>query len=638
MTAAEQQQQFENTRARIQANLNEITEFSRTCLNPREYFAHFLKLLVDSLSAKGGAVWFQRGDAFGRIAENDFASSQYEENPAQRGAIDRLLVETAKTRRPYAVPAAQQAAPESQVTNTTPYPYFYAPISDDKNLLVLQVWLREAGDPRTYHDISAFLTSWSSHALVFLRNHQRALFAAKNEELATLVNMQSVLLGELNPSEVKNVLVNYGSDLFKADLAGLFQRQGKNWRLIAASNQEVVDDKSQQTRKLSALVKNLEIGEKAKAASVTTDEALKEQLEGIGYAHVLWKTFKSPHKHADFLIAAFRHQGSLFGQEACDLLDRFSEAAGKSIDTAFHYHALPFRWFLGKVARAVTEWRAHRRKKFAVLAIVLAVLAVILLLIPVPLKVTADCTIDPTHKAVAVSESAGKISKVFVREGQEVKPGDPLAQLDDQDYLTQIAVSKQTQLRWEVEAARAQTAGSEAERKLAEVSAQREVENIKRLEYLRSKTLIRSPMAGVVLSKNLQNREGEPIEVGTPFCEIAGKSDFQVVLEVKQNDIGDVLNSLKAKGDLPFDFILHSYPKTHFTADIDNLDRISQLPDIRKDHSFYLVKVPFPKDSPLEDLLKPGYTGKAKVRLGTSNLLYSWFRPFLNYWRVEWGV
>ena len=109
-------------------------------------------------------------------------------------------------------------------------------------------------------------------------------------------------------------------------------------------------------------------------------------------------------------------------------------------------------------------------------------------------------------------------------------------------------------------------------------------------------------------------------------------------LQIKQNDIGDVLNSLQARGDLPFDFILHSYPKTHFAANIDSLDRISQLPDIRKDHSFYLVKVPFPKDSPLEDLLKPGYTGKAKVRLGSSNLLYSWFRPFLNYWRVEWGV
>ncbi len=110
----------------------------------------------------------------------------------------------------------------------------------------------------------------------------------------------------------------------------------------------VVDDKSQQTRKLSNLVETLEIGDKAKAASVTTDEALKEQLESIGYAHVLWKTFKSPHKHADFLIVAFRHQGNVFGQEARDLLDRFSEAAGKSLDTAFHYHALPFRWFTRK--------------------------------------------------------------------------------------------------------------------------------------------------------------------------------------------------------------------------------------------------------------------------------------------------
>lgn len=643
MTAAEQQQLFEQTRARIQDNLNAVADLSQNCLDPREFFPQFVRLAVNSLSGAGGAIWIQRAEHFERLAEENFLSCRYDSDAVQHAAIDGILLEIAKTRKPHIVAAAEfaqaQVAGGPAPINTTPYPYFYTPIVvDDRTVLILQIWLREAVDPKTYRDISAFLSTWGNHALVFLRNHQRVLFASKNEEFSQLLRMQTALLGELDPKEVMAAIVNYSADLLRADLVCLFRKHGKGWRLAAASNQEVVDEKSQQTRKLTAMVDTLGPAEQAQLAPREGQDQINQALTEAGYQQVVWKSLKSATQHADFLLCALRHEGGGFPPASADLLNRIGDSSGKSLATASHYHALPLRPVLSKVAHTLHDWRAQRRKRITILAVIFVAVAVVLLAVPVPLKIAAECSVEPASRSIAVAETAGKVQQVFVKEGQPVKKGDLLARMDDEEYVTQLAVAEQQKLRWQVEAARAQTAGNEAERKLAEINAQREIEAIKRLQYLRTKTEIRSAIDGTILTKNLRNREGEPLQVGAPFCEIAGQGDYELVLEIKQNDIGDLLNALRAKGSLPVDFILHSHTRNHLTAKIDGADHISQLPEIRKDHSCFLVKIPFPENSPIDDLLKPGYTGKAKIRLGQSSLLYSWFRPFLNFWRVEWGV
>lgn len=642
MTALEQQQLFEQTRARIQQNLNSVADLAQNCLDPREFFPQFVRLAVNSLSAAGGALWVQRADHFERLAEENFLSCRYDSDPVQHAAIDGFLLDIAKTRKPHIVAAAEFAPPpgaQAPANNTTPYPYFYTPIVvDDRTVLVLQIWLKEAVDPKTYRDISAFLATWGNHALVFLRNHQRVLFASKNEELAHLLRMQAALLGELDPKEVMAALVNYSADLLKADLVCLFRKRGRGWRLVAASNQEVVDEKSHQTRKLAKLADSLGPAEQAQTGPTAEQDEMQASLEEAGYRQVLWKTLKSSTLHADFLLCGFRHEGGGFPPIATDLVNRIAESAGKSLATASHYHALPLRPVLSKVAHTVHNWHSRRRKRMLIIASGLVLAAIVLLAIPVPLKITAECTVEPTRKSVALAEAAGKVRAVYVKEGQAVQKGDLIAKLEDEDYVTQLAVAEQQKLRWQVEAARAQTAGNEAERKIAEINAQREAEAIKRLQYLRSRTEIRAAATGTVLTKNLRNREGEPLQIGAPFCEIAGQDDYVLIMDIKQNDIGDLLNALKERGSLSLDFILHSHSRYHLSAEIRGVENVSQMPEIRKDHSCFLVKIPFPANSPVNNLLKPGYTGKAKIRLGRSSLLYAWFRPFLNYWRVQWGV
>lgn len=646
MTAAEQQVLFQQTRARIQQNLNEVAELAQNSFDGKIFFPRFIRLLTDSLSAEGGALWIPSAQGFEQIAAVNFASNRFETDPAQRQHVEATLTRISQNPQPLIIAAAPtvfstQASAPADLKNQTPYPYFYTPVSlNERLVLVVQIWLKETGDPASYQEIAAFIQTWASYAVIFLRNHQGAIAASKNEEFAHLLRMQSALLGELNPKEVASVMVNYTADLTRADLVCLFRQKGTAWRLIAASNQEKIDDKSQQSRKLMNLAAQLPVGEKSQRHSVGGESLpeVSEQLTELDYAHVIWTRIQTPHAHTTHLLCGLKHVEQPFPANAGDLLDRVTESSGVALDTAHHYQHLPFRPVLASASRLINDWHARRRNRVFLYVALLVLIGVVLALIPVPLKISAECQIEPKVVAAAVAEAPGKIREVYVAESQTVKKGDLLARLEDEDYTTQIAVAEQEKMRWQVESARAQNTSNEAERKLAEINVQRQIETINRLKYLRSKTEVRAPIDGVILTKNLQNREGETMETGKVFCELSAMKDYRVVLLIKQADIGDLLRAWRANSELPVDFILHSNAqytlKTHLTPH----SLIGQVPEMRKDHGYYLVSLPMPPDSPIDSLLKPGYTGKAKIRIGESSLLYNWFRPFLNYWRVEWGV
>lgn len=636
MSVAEQEALFERTRRRIQQNLQEISALAERSTGGDAFFPQFVRLAVDSLGGVGGAVWHIKGDSLECVANHNFASIGFQENRTQKRSVEHVLAEVAKVGRSHIVPPGGRGGNEE--INATSFPIFYTPVvSDGKVVLILQVWIPDNGDPKTYHDINAFLHSWCQHALTYLRNHHRTALAGKNEELAQLVRMQSELLGELDVREVSTVTVNYTADALRADLAALFIRHGRGWRLLAASNQDAVDQKSQQTRALSALV-----GELGPAETASTRRAGEGdesgQFTGTDFQSVVWKTIHSSRKHPDYTLVAFRHESPDFDKTSADTLERITSAAGRSIETAHHFHSMPLRQVTARVGRWIHDWKCRRRGRLLAVAGILLALLGALFLIPVPIKVPAVCVVEPTRLSAAVAETSGKVVEVLVREGQSVRAGDVLARLDDREYVTQLAVLEQQRLRWEVEGLRAQTAGSEAERKLADVNIQRETEAMRRVEYLRSKTEIRAAIDGVVLTKNLQNRLGETLEQGARFCELAGDDAYDLVLEIRQSDIGDLLRALETQKSLPVNFILHSHSQYQLSATIDDVRKVSELPELRHDHSAFLLRIPFPEGSPLSEVLKPGYTGKAKVRIGNGSLFHSWFRPFFNYWRVEWGV
>ncbi len=221
-------------------------------------------------------------------------------------------------------------------------------------------------------------------------------------------------------------------------------------------------------------------------------------------------------------------------------------------------------------------------------------------------------------------------------EGQYVEKGTVLAKLEDDDLRTQMDVTLQEVGKWQAEANRYQAGGDDAQRKVAQIELEGSQANLKRLEFLRRHTELAAPISGVILTKNLANRVGEPLEIGKPFCEMAATGVYEVSIDLRQQDLGVLLDAFRQHTDLPVDFILHAHTGVRLHTVVHGPEAISQTPHVKPGGSFFAVRAVFPVDEALAASIKPGYTGKAKIELGRHPLAAVMMRKFLDYWRVEW--
>jgi biotin carboxyl carrier protein len=636
---------FARAKAQIERNVAEVAELARDGrLAPGVFFERFLKLAVESLDAMGGAVWEVKDRHLSLVAELSLASSDFGAEP-QREWIDRLLTQAATGGRSLVVAASERPAEEgAEIGNNTPYPFFYVPaVLDGRVAIVLQIWLKQAGDPRSYRDLVVFLENLVQQACLYLRGAEHGLLLKRERFLQGFSSLQAALLGELSPKILCTTTANFAVDLVPCHLAATFRRRGKTWELLAASNQELIDTRADQSRVLAALAAVLPTAPEGRSwhsgVEDAVDPVIGEELSKAGFSGVAWIHTKASKKSDPaILLAALWHEPPADFEKSVRNLCLCAAPLEKALDSASMHDSIPFRRALSGVSRVRRAWGDGRRTRVVLWGVLPALVLAAVLLFPVPLKIKAKCSLLPARVASVVAETDGKIVEILAPEGTRVEAGSELARLEDADYTTQLEVARQQQARWQVESARAHALGQEAERKVAELSSKREQANIVRLEFLRSRTRLRSPMEGIVLTRGVQHRDGEAIKTGELFCEVGSAEDFVVQLDLRQQDVGLLLAALESGAALPVDFLLAAQPRHRQRAHLASSDAISQLPEMRENETVFTARLPFhPVGMDVKDI-KAGYTGNATIVVGRGPAAWVWSRPFRQYWRMHWGL
>ena len=200
----------------------------------------------------------------------------------------------------------------------------------------------------------------------------------------------------------------------------------------------------------------------------------------------------------------------------------------------------------------------HLTWKCSALALV-AVLAV-LFGVHIDYRVTARTVIEGEVQRSAVAPFDGYVEMSAVRAGDIVHRGELLCQLDDRDlrlerdkwanereqHARELRQALATQDLANVEVIEAQLKQSEAHLGLAE-------EQI-------SKARVTAPFDGVIISGDLTQLIGSPVERGKKLFEIAPLQAYRVILEVDERDIrqvatnqsGTLLVTSLAEGAIPF--------------------------------------------------------------------------------------
>ena len=255
------------------------------------------------------------------------------------------------------------------------------------------------------------------------------------------------------------------------------------------------------------------------------------------------------------------------------------------------------------------------RNPRALAAIAIVVLATLCL--PVKYRVSCSCELQPTTRRYIAAPYDGKLADAMVSPGDVVAADQLLATLDGHEIQWEL-----DGVRVDHDKARKAHDTALAKHKVADAQLARlEMDRLElqrrllesRLEQLEIKT----PVAGIVLSGDLERTEGAPVTVGQTLFEIAPLDRMVVELAIPENEVAHV------RENDPVRLTLDAYPSRRWTGSVHRIHPRAEVIDSK---SVFVAEVPLEN---AHGLLRPGMKGKARTVGRRHLLIWNWLhRPY----------
>ncbi|SFV05307.1 Multidrug efflux pump subunit AcrA (membrane-fusion protein) [Methylobacterium sp. 174MFSha1.1] len=284
------------------------------------------------------------------------------------------------------------------------------------------------------------------------------------------------------------------------------------------------------------------------------------------------------------------------------------------------------RWIGGRLRDAVADagrallGRRRPGLKLVVLAVVAA--AVALALATGTHRVTARSVLEGSIQQAAVAPFDGFIAQAPQRAGDRVREGQVLAVLDDRDLRLDRA--KWTGEREKLRQKLAEAMAKHERSGVAVLAAQtRQAESeLALVDEKLARARILAPFDGLVVSGDLSQMIGSPVERGKVLFEVAPLAAYRIVLRVDERDIG--FTRIGQAGDLA----LTGMPDRVLPFVVTKLTPVANVEDGRN-----VFRVEAQLDA-TDERLRPGMEGVAKVRIGERALVWVWLRPAIDWVRI----
>lgn len=244
-------------------------------------------------------------------------------------------------------------------------------------------------------------------------------------------------------------------------------------------------------------------------------------------------------------------------------------------------------------------------------------------------RVGADARIEANVQRAVVSNLDSFLASVERRAGDLVQQGDVLARLDTEELRLE-------KIRWEGER-------DKLVKEYRATLAQRDRSNMRVIEARRdqaqtqidlidaqlSRAVMRAPIDGVVVSGDLSQMLGSPVERGQLLFEVASLDDYRLVLMVDESDIGWVEEG--ETGNLR----LRSMPDESITFTVTSITPVSEP---GAGANLFRVEA---EPAGLPATLRPGMEGVAKIDIDERAVGWIWTRSFYQWLQLQlwrWGV
>jgi len=167
-----------------------------------------------------------------------------------------------------------------------------------------------------------------------------------------------------------------------------------------------------------------------------------------------------------------------------------------------------------------------------------------------------------------------------------------------------------------------------AESQIAQASADALAEQIKILEHRLAKAQVVSPIAGVVVSGDLQRQIGAPVKTGEVLFEIAQLESLRAELSLPEDQIADVRVGQRGR------LATVSRPEERLDFVVEQINPVAE---VVKQRNVFKVRVRLLEVDPVgrHAWLRPGLEGVAKIDIDKRSYAWLWSRRLVQWVRMR---
>lgn len=241
--------------------------------------------------------------------------------------------------------------------------------------------------------------------------------------------------------------------------------------------------------------------------------------------------------------------------------------------------------------------------------VVLAVLLMVLLFGRATYRVRAPFTLKTDSLSAMSVPYDGTVDSVSFDIGDEVPEGKALLSLDTKPLrLEAVSMSSDLQ-RYTREAEKHRAENRLADMRIAEALARQTQARLDLLNYRIERSLVRAPIAGVVVEGRWKDRIHAPVREGELVARIAKLDKMFVEVEVGVEDIANV--AVRARGEV----VYISNPKIRFPVSVVRVDPAATQ---ERSGPVFIVRAEY--EGAVPDWWRPGMTGVARIDAGRRSL------------------
>jgi len=467
------------------------------------------------------------------------------------------------------------------------------------------------------------LTTITETASTALHNASLLMAERKVEILETLVTVSHEITSTLNLERMLQTIVSAPQAVIPYERAAIALEQRGRFKLSAVTGVTQLNADAPDIAPLNSVLQWAALAEDIVNVRQHGDEIDADREETRAkfkqyFAETGMRGFYAIPLHDDTgrvgILSLESSDPDFLSNVHIEMLQVLSGQATVALRNAQMYKEVPFISMLEPVLVRKRKFLAMEKTRRTLLTIGAVAAFIFLVIFPLPMRLAGDAVVAPVHRAQVQPEFEGVVGKVFVHEGQAVKRGQVIAEMESWDRQTALAAAQARYQTAVLQMNHALATNDGAEAGIQRVQADYWKTEVANAQELLDRSQLRSPIDGVVATPHIETLAGRRLQFGDTFAEVVDASSAVVDVAIDDYDLSLLRIGQNAA------IKLNSYPARTFHGTVAV---ISPKAESQGDSRVFFARVAVPN---ADGAIRTGMEGRGKVSTGWRMSGYVFFR------------